>query len=74
MAIINWGTLYYTFGTSVINYEVAQNFRVLLNEKAKSNLKLPKGKILQVDNFFLFDFVFFYRQIVISKQVIFQRW
>ena len=33
MTIIDWGGLYHTFGTSGINYDVAQNFRVLLDKK-----------------------------------------
>ena len=45
ITIINWGALYYTFGTSDKNYKVAQNFRVLLDEKTKSNLKLLIDKI-----------------------------
>ena len=43
---MNSGPLHYTFGTSGINYDVAQNFRVLLDEKKKSSLKLLKDKIL----------------------------
>ena len=43
---MNWGALYYTFGTSGVEYDLAQNFRVLLDEKKKSNLKLLKDKML----------------------------
>ena len=46
MTVINLEALYYTFGTSGINYEVAQNFKVSLDEKRKSNLKLLKDKTL----------------------------
>ena len=49
MTVIHWGALLYTFGASSKNYKVAQNFRVLLGEKMKSNLKLLKGKILQLN-------------------------
>ena len=44
--IMNRGSLYYTLRTSGIDYDVAQNFKVLLDEKKKSNLKLLKDKIL----------------------------
>ena len=43
---MNWRASYYTFGTSRINYDVAQNFRVLIDAKKKSNLELLKDKIL----------------------------
>ena len=68
MTIINWGALCYNFGTSGLNYKEIQNFRVSLDEKTKSNLKLIKDKVLQVIDFLLFIFVpFSYRQRVISK-------
>ena len=51
--------LYYTFTTSGMNYEVAQNIRVSLNEKRKSNLKLLKDKILWDNKLLLFTFVLF---------------
>ena len=40
--ILNWGALYHTFGTSGIDYDLVQNFRILLDEKKKSNLKETK--------------------------------
>ena len=46
MTVINWESLYYTFGTSRRNYEVAKNFKVSLDEKRKSNLKLLRDKTL----------------------------
>ena len=46
MTIINWGALCYSFGTSGLNYIVAQNFRVSVDEKTKSNLKLIEDKLL----------------------------
>ena len=46
MTKINWGALYCTFGMSGMNYKVARNFRVWPDEKAKSNLKLLKDKML----------------------------
>ena len=68
MTIINWGALYYSFGTSSKNYKVAQNFRVSLDGKMETNLKLLKDKILYVNNFFLFEFVLCLdRQRTISK-------
>ena len=45
MTVINWGNLYYTCTASGKNYWVTQNFRVLFDKKAKSNLKLLKDKI-----------------------------
>ena len=71
MAITNGRALYFSFGTSDINYEVAHNFRASLDEKRKSHLKLLKDKILQVNcSFLLFNFgLFSHRQIFISKIV-----
>ena len=46
MTIINWGALCYIIGTSGLNYKVAQNFGVSLDEETKSNLKLIKDKVL----------------------------
>ena len=43
--MINWGALYYTLGKSGKDYKVAQNYRVSLDGKTKSNLKLLKDKI-----------------------------
>ena len=52
------------------NYRVAQNFRVSLDGKTNSNLKLLKDKIQLVNNFLLFNFVLFsYNQKVISKHL-----
>ena len=48
MTLINWGSLYYTFEVSSINYKVAQNFRESLDQQKKSNLKLLKLEILSV--------------------------
>ena len=70
MKIINWGALYYTFGASGKNYKVVQNFRVSLDEKMKSNLKLLKDRILKTNYFLLFNFVFFsFKQRVIFKHL-----
>ena len=63
MTIINCGALCCNFGMCGLNYKVTQNFRVSLDEKAKSNLKLIKVKVLEVLDLLLFPFVFFsYRQ------------
>ena len=52
------------------NYRVAQNFRVSLDGKTNSNLKLLKDKIQLVNNFLLFNFVLFsYNQKVTSKHL-----
>ena len=66
---INWGDLYYSFGTSSKNCKVAQNLCwVSLDENTESNLQLLKDKMLNVNNFFLFDFVLFFdRQRAFSK-------
>ena len=42
MTLTNWRALCYNFGTSGLNYKMTQNFRVSLDEKTKSNLKLIK--------------------------------
>ena len=42
MTVINWGALCYNFGTSGLNYKVAQNFSLSFDEKMEINLKLIK--------------------------------
>ena len=37
--MIKWAALYYTYGTCGINCEVAQNFRVSLDEKREKQFK-----------------------------------
>ena len=46
MTIINWGALFYNFGTSDLNHKVTQNFGVSPDDKTRSNLKLIKDKVL----------------------------
>ena len=66
MTIINWGVWYYAFGTP--GKKIIHKFKVSLDEK--SNLKLLKDKILQVNNFLLLIFVpFSHRERVISQHL-----
>ena len=69
MTVINLEALYYTFGTSGINYEVASNFKVSLGEKRESNLKLLKDKTLEGNNFFLLTFVLFFIGIALFLKI-----
>ena len=68
MIIINWGVWYYTFVTSGKKndskvYSIAWG-------KNDSNLKLLKDKMLQVNNFLLFNVVpFSYKERVISQHL-----
>ena len=60
----------YIPGTSARNYTEAHNYRVWLDEKTKNRLKLLKETILKVNDFLLFNFVFFsYRKKIISKHL-----